>query len=126
MIAIEAGLAVAFSFLLRPALDLTQRQVPVNQQFMAQIAVYEIPILGMFFAFALARIVIRERKWQSYFVGKLGELPSIDRRLFPEGKGDGRLSVSNQRWGYISRTVALLAAVISAVWAVTIVAIFLR
>lgn len=65
---IQAGLAVALSFLL---------QLGPSQNLLAIAGSAIIPVLGIATVFFLTRIIIREYKWQGRYVGQITKLPMV-------------------------------------------------
>ena len=126
MIAIEAGLAVALGFMLRTSSNSGSGQQVAVQQFTLQAPLYLLPVLGIIVAVAISTIVIRERKWQSYYVGQVTALKTLNGRLFPVDKDDGGKPVSDQGWSYISKVVAGLSVAICASWLIAGLAIWLK
>jgi len=61
-------------------------------------------ILGISAAIAICFIVVRERKWQAWYVQQFNKLPGKLPQIFPKDKNDD-MSVSAQRIGYISKVV---------------------
>ena len=124
LIAIEAGLAVALGFSIRP-IPLASGVNPTElQQLFSNIQLSVLPLFGILFAAALTRIVVRERQWQSFYVARVTALPTLKDKIFPSEKGNPSLSVSKQNWGKISHIVVALGICISVAWIVVGVTIW--
>ena len=108
LISIEVGLAVALGFLLRFGGG--------KNAVLSNVALYLIPAIGIAVALALTWIVIRERKWQAWFVTRFNVLPGFEGRVFPLDKGDPTKTVGSQPVGRISQIVFILAFLISLGW----------
>ena len=116
LITIEAGLAVALGFLLRPVDGMNPQQQVVQQQVLPHAALYLIPAIGIVVALALTWIVVRERKWQNWYVARFNALSCFEDRVFPKGKGDPNQPVDSQPVGRISQIVIVLTVLISLAW----------
>ena|SRR5271157_1752290 len=107
LITIEAGLVVAFGFLVKPS--------DTARQLLPRFMVYVIPVVGFAVALALTWIVIRERKWQAWYVGRFNALPEYKDKVFPSDKSSGN-TVSAQPLGRISQIVICLGVLIMLAW----------
>jgi len=111
LITIEAGLAVALAFILKPGNDST-----FPDWFTRSVSII-IPALGILAAFILTDIIIRERKWQTWYVQKYKALPNDFPEVFPGEKGQD-VSVDKQPWGYISKRIFWFTVIIILGWLV--------
>jgi hypothetical protein len=103
LIAIETGLVVALGFLVRTPPAQSLRPL-----------LYMIPGLGILAALALTLIVVRERQWQAWYVGRFNDLPPYKGKVFPTDK----CSIGTQALGCISWIVILFSCVIALGWVV--------
>lgn len=78
------------------------------------LSVAVISVLGIVAAIALTVIVVREHKWQAWYVQRFNALPGVA-RAFPEDKPCPG-SVEKQPWGFISKVVVTLGCVIVVAW----------
>ena len=106
LITIEAGLVVALGFLLKPGSGAS----PV-QSFL-RVAVYVIPLIGIAIALALTWIVVRERKWQAWYVARFNGLTGYNGKVFPSDKGSTSAPVGPR----ISQIVIGLCILIILMW----------
>ncbi|MFH0870949.1 MAG: hypothetical protein V1878_00435 [bacterium] len=106
LIAIETGLVVALGFLVR---------TPPTQP-LFQLLLYLIPMSGILAALALTGIVVRERKWQAWYVERFNDLSSYKGKVFPTV----RCSIGAQPWGRISWIVILFSCAIALAWVLVI------
>lgn len=103
LITIEAGLAVALGFL-------WGKEKPN----LPGVVLYLIPPIGIFVAGALTWIVVRERKWQAWYVARFNMLPWGD-KVFPYDKGN-KGPVRSQPMGRIGQIVFGLGILIAVAW----------
>jgi hypothetical protein len=115
LITIEAGLAVAFAFLLRPGEG-------GGTKSLLHSALYLIGAIGVFVAVALTWIVVRERKWQSWYVARFNALSGCRDLIFPMERGNAD-RVGNQPLGRISQIVIALGVCIVAAWVIVLLSI---
>jgi len=116
LITIEAGLAVASAFLLRPGEGNTARSLPPG-------ALVLVAAFGIIVAIALTWIVVRERKWQGLYAGLFNEIPGCHGKVFPVERGNIG-PVGNQPLDRISQIIIGLGAFIVASWIVVIVSVW--
>jgi len=78
---IQAGLAVGLGFILR--LSGEGQPPPVG---LIRLSAALVPFLGILSAIGITMIVVRERKWQAWYVACFNDLPGKLPRMFPKEK----------------------------------------
>ncbi len=114
LITIEAGLVVALGFLMRPT-EGTNAQSGTVIKGPPHATLYLIPAIGILVAISLTWIVVRERKWQTWYVARFNLQPGCANNVFPVDKGkDG--PVASQPLGRISEIIIGLGIIIFLMW----------
>jgi hypothetical protein len=62
-------------------------------------------------AYSFVRIIVRERKWQAWYVHKFNSLPGTSPAVFPFGE-DLKVPFENLKSGYISKVVVTLGIIL--------------
>jgi hypothetical protein len=113
LIVIQAGLVVMLGFLVRP----TDTPTVAGQKLPPHAALYAIPVLGILVALAIGWIVIRERKWTSWYISRFNDLPGFSGEVFPDKRNNSsKNSVKAHGIGGTGRIVTGLAILISLGW----------
>jgi hypothetical protein len=110
LVTIQAGLAVAVGFILKP----TENALATTAAVIPWFAVVAIPILGIFSALALAAIIVHEQKWQVWFAQQFGKLPGLP-RVFPPCD-DPAGTVSAIPLTFIARVITAFAVGMCVLW----------
>ncbi|MGB8953231.1 MAG: hypothetical protein WCC06_11280 [Candidatus Aminicenantales bacterium] len=114
LITVEASLAVGLGFIIKLG--------GVQKQWFYPWVVILFPTLGILSAIFLSMIVVRERKWQAWYVQQFNKLPGQLPQIFPKDKSiDG--PVRKQKLGSISIVVIAFAILVAMAWIVVIKAL---
>lgn len=106
---------MALGFLVHPS-DVSKENGTTQIAKTLHTVLYLIPVIGIFVAIALTWIVVREQKWQTWYVTCFNKLTDYTGKVFPTNKGEINSSVGSQPFGRISHIVIGLGVVISIAW----------
>ncbi len=122
LIAVEAGLGVAFGFLARPGQGTpAQEGIP---PLVLHGALCLIAFLGILAALFLTKLAVEDQQWQGWYVAQFNALPGFKGRVFPEDRGKLGVSPKGQPYGSFSRTIIWLGATIGGAWLVVLILSF--
>jgi hypothetical protein len=110
LVTVEAGLAVGLAFVVRPG----EKPLPV---WYTQWAQFVIPVFGILVAWGLTAIVIRERKWTSYYVQRYRDLRGLPDIFDKEEGASG--SVKDQKIGFVGKAIVVFAIIVTIAWFTT-------
>lgn len=111
MIMIEIALAGAYAVILN--VDTTASPLWVGAATMLR---FVIPVIGIVVIVSLTAIMVREHKWQHFYVRQYNLLPNSEGKVFPS-KPD---QVSKVPVGDNSRPIIALAIVVGSLWLLAI------
>jgi hypothetical protein len=113
LITLESGLAVGFGFILK----LKPAEIPSPKSFLFALAEFMIPLFGIAVSVAGSLIVVRERKWQVWYLKQFKAVyqhtanPARP-QVFPEAKD----LIGRQEMGYVSKVVVGSAVAVGLAW----------
>lgn len=116
LITIESGLAMGLGFLLK----MGGQEKNAVMQLGLPVVKYLIPVLGIIVAVFLCIIIVRERRWQAWYVQQYRNLPGDIPVVFP-GLIGWKTSIEKLRYGFISKAIMWFVGLIILAWLVIIV-----
>lgn len=122
LITVEAGLAVALGFLLRPGQGTGTPTVQVLFPLLWRGLPILIPLIGIWVARALCRLAVENQQWQGFYVAKFNALPGFEEWVFPSDRGVLGRRPHEQPLGSFGRTIRGLERLITWAWTALLLA----